>query len=320
MTTPDWTELQRLLQPINLAVAPQVDAAASSYFRYYGIDFEQHLAGVRHWFGYLSSGAERIALHVFMPAEPEGTSFILHGYFDHVGLYRHVIEYCLRRGLAVVAWDLPGHGLSTGEQATITRFAVYGEVLEQVLQFCSENHLPHPWRGVGQSTGGAILMDYLLTAPQPALEQNVLLAPLVRAASWQGIRCSHALGRWFLRHVPRQFSTTSGDRDFLEFIAHRDPLQARVIPVAWVSAMLAWERQFQQRAPRDQAPLVIQGRRDGTVAWRYNLRVIRSKFPRATVVELPEARHHLVNETPELRQQIFAAIDRYWNLPAFSAE
>jgi alpha-beta hydrolase superfamily lysophospholipase len=53
---------------------------------------------------------------------------------------------------------------------------------------------------------------------------------------------------------------------------------------------------------------VVQGTADRTVDHRYNLKIIEQLFD-AKVVYVPEARHHLVNESVVLRQQIFQAVD-----------
>ena len=82
------------------------------------------------------------------------------------------------------------------------------------------------------------------------------------------------------------------------------------LPVQWVTAMVAWMRRFEARPPSDLSPLVIQGDADKTVDWRYNVKVIERLF-RPKVVYLPQARHHLVNESPALRARMFAEIDRF---------
>lgn len=311
----DLARLQSQLRPLDLSAAPAPGDAETAYFRYYGIDFTAASSAVpqpvRHWFGHFPSGRYEIVAHYFEPPEPLGTCFVLHGYFDHAGLYRHVIEFCLQRRLAVVIYDLPGHGLSTGERATIADFAEYRQVLADAVERFRQR-APRPWRAVAQSTGGAVLMDYLLAAPQPEFEHCVLLAPLVRAMGWRGIRLSYALGRPVLNQIPRRFGTNSGDAAFVEFVAHHDPLQARILPLPWVGAMLKWERWFRRLPASARAPLVIQGQRDLTVAWRHNLRVIREKFPRARVLQLAQAQHHLANETAEIRAKMFAAVDMYW--------
>ena len=55
-------------------------------------------------------------------ASPKGTVFILHGYFDHVGLYTQLIDRCLGAGFDVLAYDQPGHGLSSGTLTAIGSF------------------------------------------------------------------------------------------------------------------------------------------------------------------------------------------------------
>ncbi|WP_423811416.1 alpha/beta hydrolase, partial [Pseudomonas aeruginosa] len=41
-----------------------------------------------------------------------GSLLLMHGYYDHMGLYRHVVDWALGMGFSVLACDLPGHGLS----------------------------------------------------------------------------------------------------------------------------------------------------------------------------------------------------------------
>ncbi|MED5413144.1 MAG: alpha/beta fold hydrolase, partial [Pseudomonadota bacterium] len=59
----------------------------------------------------------------------KGTVFIIHGYFDHTGLYGHLIKHCLQKGLTVISFDLPGHGLSSGDPASIDSFNQYSDAL-----------------------------------------------------------------------------------------------------------------------------------------------------------------------------------------------
>jgi lysophospholipase len=136
----------------------------------------------------------------------------------------------------------------------------------------------------------------------------VLLAPLVRPYRWSLNRMVYGLVRPFVAERPRAFRSNAENPEFLEFLRDRDPLQARILPVQWVTAMVAWRKRFESYRPTDIAPLVIQGQADTTVDWRYNLKVIGRLF-RPRIFYVPQARHHLVNESPEIRAQIFKAID-----------
>ena len=103
--------------------ARPLDETALRYAGYYGIDFtpvaSQHLGLVR------IDGFD-LAMQVWKPSKPRGSLLILHGYYDHMGLYKHLIRWALRHDLAVLALDLPGHGLSSGERASIDCFLPAG--------------------------------------------------------------------------------------------------------------------------------------------------------------------------------------------------
>lgn len=305
--------LQRQVRRFSVAEAVPPGDAELAYFRFYGIDFEHRIEGLAHHFGHFSSGRHEIVCHYFAHSSDRsrGTCFIFHGYFDHVGLFRHVIEFCLLRNFNVVAYDLPGHGLSTGERASIGSFMEYETVLRDCLALFSEV-APRPWHAIAQSTGAAVVMDHALNREMPGFDRMVLLGPLVRAAEWRWVKIAHWLGRRFLERVPRRFGVNSNDGEFLRFIAEQDPLQARHIAVNWVDALIRWERRFEKLPPSDRAVLVVQGQRDATVDWRHNIPLIRQKFPRAKYLPLQDAYHHLANESEPIRAKIFAAIDLYF--------
>ena len=147
----------------------------------------------------------------------------------------------LARGCNVVAFDLPGHGLSSGRRAEIDDFAEYSRAIAAVLEAVS--FLPGRRDCIAQSTGGAAVMDYLQTGQQPDLDRIVLLAPLVRPHGWWRVRALHELLHRFVSAVPRDFADNSQDPDFIKFL-HRDPLQSNVIPACWVGALRRWLAEF----------------------------------------------------------------------------
>jgi len=285
-----------------LAAAAVLSPAEQAYRRFYGFDQAEQPSRL----GFFQAGPYRIAAQVWWPRVPRATLVLLHGYYDHSGLYRHVIEWALGMGFAVLTLDLPGHGLSSGARASIDDFSEYQMVLQAGLAQAAELALPPPWHLCGQSTGGAILIDYLLTG-QPGSEvgETVLLAPLVRPRAWGWSQFSYRILRNFVKEIPRRFSENSHDLDFIDFLQNRDPLQPRSLPTAWVGALSRWVSYIEQ-APRSQrSPLVVQGEADMTVDWVHNLSVLEDKFATPTIFRLPEARHHLANEAPALRQRYF---------------
>lgn len=307
----DAEALRTSLRPLVPGEPTVFTADEERYLRFYDIHYSEGLADLEHSLGTVATDTHTILVHHWRPAEATGTAVVLHGYYDHVGLYGHLIRHLLDRRLGVLSFDLPGHGLSSGGAATIETFDHYVSAFDACLEVMGP-HLDEPWYLFGQSTGGAVAMEWLLgrghTRVTSPFQRVVLLAPLVRPAAWQALRFYYYLVRGFIRERPRTFTPNAENPEFIAFLRDQDVLQARTLPVQWVTAMINWMKRFEGHPASDIAPLVIQGQSDRTVDWEYNMKVIEGLFdPR--VFYIPEARHHLVNESEAIRAQIFAAID-----------
>lgn len=308
-------QARRAMPALDLAVRAPVRGALADYCRFYGLDTLSAGGAAHHYLGHVEAYGYQIATHVFVPPRlAKGTLLVLHGYFDHVGLFTHAIRRGLLRGYAVVAIDLPGHGLSSGRTGDIEDFAHYQEMLADLLKVLRPQ-LPSPWVAVGQSTGGAILLDHVMSSlaagRRPLFQRVQLWAPLVRVAQWRKVKLGFQLMGRFRRSVPRHFRRSSSDADFVDLVWHRDPLQARELPLSWVSSVIRWERHMHE-LPACRFPLtVVQGDRDETVDWRYNVDFIRQHTFLESLIEVPEASHHLANEREDLRERVLAALDRH---------
>jgi len=300
------------------APCPDVQRYYRAYARYYGLNFaelEAELSEVRASIGTFASGPYEIVCQHFQPssAPPRKTAFLFHGYFDHAGLYRHLIKHLLKQSIAVVIFDLPGHGLSSGATASINSFQEYIDALLICLKLASEQKLTSPWFAIGQSTGGAILMDALL---EKKLEQDsqlkdfILLGPLLRPRHWSRSKILFSLSRFFVAATPRKFSKNSHDIEFLEFLENKDELQSKILPRDWVHAMIDYINRFEAALSVERSLQIVQGKGDGTVEWETNIPKILEKFPGSEVHLIEEAGHHLVNESKYYRDQVFAVIDR----------
>ena len=287
-----------------LAERQPLPAEGRDYQRFYGLELP-----VQSWLGAFKAAGFDLVGQVWMPAQPVATMFLLHGYYDHMGLYRHVIEWALARNYVVISCDLPGHGLSSGERASIADFGLYQQVLEALFAQARQLDLPRPWHLCGQSTGAAIVVDHLLHCAEqsPADGQVILLAPLVRPRAWHWSKLSYCVLRHFVDGIERRFSENTNDPAFMPFL-QADPLQPRRLPTAWVGALLKWVRRI-ETAPRSTRPLlIVQGEADGTVDWPYNLKVLKAKFEAPQILLMANARHHLANELPDIRQRYFEFI------------
>lgn len=323
----DASELRQNLKAIEFLQAKaeskfELGAGAAkqyaAYLRHYGLNFselEPDLKDTRSTIGTFTSGAYKLVCQHFLPtvSPPRKTVFLLHGYFDHAGLYRHLIKHLLRQGIAVVIFDLPGHGLSSGATASIGSFQEYSEALVECLNLAKVQQVASPWTAIGQSTGGAIFMDALLEQKlqdEFSFQEFILLGPLLRPKRWLWSKILFSLSKLFLASTPRKFAKNSHDAEFLEFLKSKDALQSRVLPRDWVQAMMDYIKRFEAAACNEQPLQLIQGKNDGTVAWETNIPKILEKFPGSKVNWINEAEHHLVNESIQYREQVFAAIDR----------
>ena len=107
---------------------------------------------------------------------------------------------------------------------------------------------------------------------------------------------------------PRTFTNNANNPEFLALI-RADPMQATALPVQWVVAMTAWMNRFEKNQQLPDNVKIVQGHKDRTVDWRYNLKLL-GRMCEPEVLHLAEARHHLVNESEPLRQQIWQWLDK----------
>ena len=268
--------------------------------------------GVSHYAGKLSVQGFDIVVQVFQRKTVCGTAIVVHGLYDHVGLYRHVIRYALQRQWRVVAFDFPGHGLSSGKRASIDSFQQYDQIFTKILSdICV--HFPGELHAFGQSMGGAVLINYLLkngiTPKSTPFNSVNLFAPLVRPREWRKINYLYGLVKIFKNTIHRGRSVNSQDRNFLDFLWHHDPLQAGELGVNWLGAAKEWMKFIEQQPASEVQINIVQGDDDNTVAWRYNLDFLKQNFPQQNLLMLPTGKHHLVNEVEPLRAQMWAFFD-----------
>ena len=280
-------------------------------------DFTQYLA----FYGYaepvghkvavlpvtLADRTETVVLQCFAPEHPKGWALLHPGYYDHVGLFAHTVDYLLERQVGVYAFDQLGHGLSSGPRVTIETFDDYIAALDTVVEHLAQEVGP-TWHWLGQSMGGAIVMEFLHRHPERATGELVLYAPLVRPYAWSVNRLYFALAKRLIRTRPRTITRNANNAEFLN-LQHNDPLQADILPVAWVQSMVNWFEIFEQYPTSSRAPKIIQGRKDRTVSARHNMKVLGARYPAARWLHLPDASHHLANESDELRAEMHAWLD-----------
>lgn len=296
------------MEPLDKVDAGGYPNSVTDYFEYYGLD--PGGGDVEHIFGSFESGDYTLVGHIFKPRQYKAVVVVLHGYFNHCGQLNHLIEYLVDNGYAVAAFDLPGHGLSSGDRASIEDFSEYSSILQDFVKTIRPG-LSGPYHVIGHSTGGAAIIDSLLAAKSEDFEKVILVAPLVRSAAWISSGIGTDLYDSFAESIPRVFRRNSSDKDFLDFVKHSDPLQQRQVPVKWFNALYKWNDEIEKHSPCEHSLLLIQGNRDDTVAWQHNIEFIQAKFGEVQLEMIEGGMHELLNESVDMRNKVFSQIKAY---------
>jgi lysophospholipase len=291
-----------------------VDPAAYSdeakrYFAHYGLDC--YGLDTQHWFGSFESAGFTLAAHLYKPVEYTATVVLLHGYLNHTGQFRHLLHFLLDNNYAVAAFDLPGHGLSSGETARIDSFDEYITVTHDFIRIVKDR-LSGPYHTVGFSTGAAILVEMLLENIADGFGKIVLAAPLIHWTAYEQSKGTYKVYKQFTDKIARFHRKNSSDKEFLIFNKTQDYLHSKHLSLKWVKALFEWNGKVEPMDACDREVLVIQGDKDGTVDWKYNMKLIDEKFPNATVEMIPGANHEIFNEALEYKQQALNCIAEYF--------
>ena len=305
-------QVKKEIPPLDLSKKPTPSPASVSYFQYSDL----YYAHPHHYFGTFWSDDYAIAAHIFAPLKSHGTVFLLHGYFDHTGILKNLIRHCLDSGLAVACFDLPGHGLSTGQRGAIEDFSQYVSVLENFIKICS-GRLQQPYYLIGHSLGSSIALEYIFNgnSQNPVFKKVILLAPLIHYSYYQISRLQYPLLKSFVVNIPRGTPNNSSDPVFVDWLK-QDPLQGKQIPIGWLRALYEWNDRIENYGSVSTPLLVIQGTRDRVIDWRYNIKLLKEKCDSLTVKWIENGRHQLLNESRHLREEVLLAISSYLEIHA----
>lgn len=255
----------------------------------------------QHTFHTIEAAGFEVKVQTFVPAHPKGQIFLLHGFTDHIGSYRKIIDFLLRNGLSVVAHDHPGHGMTSGPRGEIDDFKTYADVAYIVNQTFKNDQLPQYL--MAHSMGGAVTLELLKAHPALSFETVFLLAPLVRICEFTKKRLLFKMISPLKKSVDRSFSINSNDPVFMRFLHGFDPLQLKSIPTAWLHAYFKWYARAKKMKPLDHRFAIVTGTSDMTVNSQATHEFF-STWPHVSLMSLSGARHHLPGEADLYQQRV----------------
>ncbi len=97
--------------------------------------------------------------------EPKAVFAVVHGYGEHSGRYLNLVNYFVPRGFALYAYDLRGHGKSSGPRGHILRFDEYLSDTDAFLKLVRQINPGRKMFLLGHSLGGLIVSAYVENYP-----------------------------------------------------------------------------------------------------------------------------------------------------------
>ncbi len=271
------------------------------------------------------------------PEPARGTIALFQGHNEFIEKYFETIEELRGRRFDVVALDWRGQAGSERElddprKGHIDDFSQYQRDLEIFVRDVLQGR-PQPWLALAHSMGGAILLD-TAHAGRPPFERLVVTAPMIdlanlhfpNGARWLAdLLDMLGLGGWF---IPGGAGRSFMEKPFRGNKLTTDPMRfarnARIIAkapdlvigdptIGWVNAAFRLMKRFEapEYARRIRTPtLAIAVGREFIVSNPAIERFIQN-LNNAALVTIPGAKHEIMMERDEFREQFWRAFDAF---------
>ncbi len=297
------TKARQDLRPLRSVAAGRLPPALRAYLDLYGI----RAGGAGHPIGTFQSGGLVLASQLIRSSKQgRGTVIIVHGYFDHSGIERHLINRLTGEEYSVAIYDHPGHGLSEGRRISTKDFSIYETGFSDFLDVVTRNQ-PAPYHVVAHSMGCTVVIDHLLRKETTRLKRVVLVAPLIRDSISGPIRVFGHVVSPVIDYLPRVAERSSSDPAFLDSLK-ADPLQFRCVSTHWSRAFVAWQRSVRDSGPRRESPLILNAGNDTVIVDEFGQRWMKRTFPAGRFLTIEGGHHHLLNEAQPIREQVLDII------------
>jgi alpha-beta hydrolase superfamily lysophospholipase len=112
--------------------------------------------------------------------KPQAIVCLVHGLGDHIGRHTHVGDFMAAHQIAMVAFDLRGHGRSEGKRGHIPSYEALLNDVENVLTYTKSLYPGTPLFLYGHSMGGNIAANYVLKKKVDILKGVIISSPWLR--------------------------------------------------------------------------------------------------------------------------------------------
>jgi len=192
---------------------------------------------------------------------PAAALAVVHGYGEHGGRYRYLVDAMVPLGYAVHVFDLRGHGRSPGVRGHVDRFADYVDDAGLFVDAVAAEQPGVPLYLLGHSLGGLIATAYAEERPD-GLAALILSSPFLRLKLPVG-GAKRAAAKVLSRVAPTR---DIGNSIPAEELSHEpevvaaytgDPLNHHVATARWAAEVLAAQGAALSAAGRLRLPLLV---------------------------------------------------------------
>jgi lysophospholipase len=270
-----------------------------------------------------TAGGMRLFERSWLPdGKTKGALVIVHGYAEHSGRYDYVGGWLARRGYAVHALDLRGHGRSEGERVFVRSFNEYLDDVDAFIARVREGHGAMPSL-LGHSMGGTIVALAAVTRRSDVRGLLFSGAGLTAPAKTPRLvtRILLLLGRFTPRLRLRKLEAASVSRDPKVVARYdSDPLNFRgKMPAGLVAAMIRAARVIEERMEAvDQPLLIMHGTADALTRPEGSEALYRRAISADKTLKLYEGLYHEILNEPE-KDQVLADIAAWLDARAAAA-
>lgn len=208
-----------------------------------------------------AAGAPTLSYQLSVPPEAKAALLVVHGYGEHGGRYRRVLQRWARKGLAAGVLDLRGHGWSAGARGHCDRFGDFHDDVDDLLAVIRERVPELPLFGFGHSFGGLIVTTHALS--RPSVFRGLVLSSPFFGLALEVPQSKKVLGELASRLYPKlgvpsglQGSDMTHD-EALARLYDIDPLMNKDATARWFTETQAAQKDLLARAQQLTMPVLL---------------------------------------------------------------
>ena len=254
----------------------------------------------------------RIYYHKQIPPDAKGLIIISHGFGEHCGLYEEFMDFLIKNGYDVCAYDHRAHGYSEEERGHIDQFEFFVEDMAVVVRHLKQEHQDLPLFIFGHSMGGLIAFNYGILHPD-GIQGQVFTGPAVGRPVGTGFipgRLFTLLKRYFARVKIYPLLARKGTRNKVFRAKHKDdPYMLQYGTVGFFCEFLyRGITVAQANASSYRLPvLFLHGKADRIIPYRASVEIFEQISSEDKTLKLYEGLWHELVREPE-REEVWMDI------------